>query len=102
MGGTSPPEKTKRREAMPATKVATKHATKKHIAKKRVTEKRMGMPEIRMKAQSLGLSPGKMKKPELIHTIQLAEGCTPCFGRSDGQCGNTDCCFIKDCLKVRL
>ncbi len=63
MGGTSPPEKTNRRETMPATKVATKHATKKHIAKKRVTEKRMGMPGIRMKAQSLGIIPGKMKKP---------------------------------------
>lgn len=87
---------------MPATKVAKKHATKKHIAKKCVTEKRMGIPEIRVKAQSLGITPGKMKKPELIHTIQVAEGYEPCFGRSDGQCGNTDCCFIKDCLKVRL
>lgn len=87
---------------MPATKVATKHTTKKHIAKKRVTEKRMGMPEIKLKAQSLGISPGKMKKPELIHTIQVTEGYEPCFGRSDGQCGSTDCCFIKDCLKVRL
>jgi len=87
---------------MPATKVAKKNVTKKHIAKKRVTEKRMSMPEIRMKAQSLGLTPGKMKKPELIHTIQVMEGYEPCFGRSDGQCGNTDCCFIKDCLKVRL
>ncbi len=88
---------------MPATKVATKHATKKHIAKKhiakkRVTEKRMGMPEIRMKARSFGLIPGKMKKPELIHTIQVAEGYTPCFGRSDGQCGNSGCCFMRDCL----
>jgi len=87
---------------MPATKVAKKNVTKKHIAKKPATEKRMGMPEIRMKAQSLGLTPGKMKKPELIHTIQVAEGCTPCFGRSDGQCGNTDCCFMRDCLSVRL
>ncbi len=87
---------------MPATKVARKHTAKKHIAKKRVTEKHMGMPEIRMKAQSLGLTSGKMKKPELIHTIQMAEGYEPCFGRSDGQCGNTGCCFIKDCLKVRL
>jgi len=77
---------------MPATKVA----------KKRVTEKRMGMPEIRMKAQSLGITPGTMKKPELIHAIQVAEGYSPCFGRSDGQCGNTDCCFIQDCLKIRL
>ena len=87
---------------MPATKVATKHATKKHIAKKSVTEKRMGMPEIRAKAQSIGIIPGKMKKPELIHTIQVTEGYEPCFGRSDGQCGNTGCCFITDCLKVRL
>ncbi len=87
---------------MPATKVAKKNVTKKHIAKKRVTEKRMGMPEIRMKAQSLGLTPGKMKKPELIHTIQVTEGYTPCFGRSDGQCGNSGCCFMRDCLSVRL
>jgi len=82
---------------MPATKVATRH-----ITKKRVTEKPMGMPEIRMKARALGITPGKMKKPELIHSMQIAEGYTPCFGRSDGQCANTDCCFIKDCLKIRL
>ncbi len=87
---------------MPATKVAKKHVRKKHIAKKCVTEKRMGMPEIRMKAQVLGLTPGKMKKPELIHTIQVTEGNAPCFGRSDGQCGNGGCCFMRDCLSVRL
>jgi len=87
---------------MPATKVAKKNVTKKHITKKPATEKRMGMPEIRLKAQSLGLTPGKMKKPELIHTIQVAEGYTPCFGRSDGQCDNIGCCFMRDCLSVRL
>lgn len=97
IGGTSVPKKTKRRQEMPATKVATKH-----IAKKSITEKQMGMPEIRAKAQSLGIDPGKMKKTELIHTIQVAEGYSPCFGRSNGQCGNTGCCFIKDCLKVSL
>ncbi len=84
---------------MPATKVAQKPVTKKHTARKRTAEKRMGMPEIRMKAQSLGITPGKMKKPELIRTIQSTEGYTACFGRSEGQCGNIDCCFIKDCLK---
>ena len=82
---------------MPATKVAKKHVTKKQIAKKRI-----GMPEIRKKAQMLGIIPGKMKKPELIHTIQVTEGYTPCFGRSNGQCSNSDCCFIQDCLKLRL
>jgi hypothetical protein len=82
---------------MPATKVA-----KKRITKNRTTEKRMGMPEIRVKAQSLGITPGKMKKTELIHTIQVSEGYMPCYGKSNGQCSNTDCCFIKDCLKVRI
>jgi len=67
----------------------------------KVKEKRMGMPEIRKKATSLGITPGKMEKVELVHAIQMAEGCTPCFGRSDGQCSHTDCCFIKDCLKIR-
>jgi len=67
-----------------------------------VKEKRMNMPEIRMKAKALGITPGKMKKAELIHTIQIAEGCTPCFGRSNGECSHTDCCFMTDCLKIRL
>jgi hypothetical protein len=79
---------------MPATKVAKKHVTKKHVAKKRI-----GMPEIRKKAQTLGIVPGKMKKSELIHTIQITEGYTPCFGRSDGQCSNSGCFFMQDCLK---
>jgi len=65
-------------------------------------EKSMKMPEIREKAKALGLTPGKMKKTELIHAIQKAEGYTPCFGTSNGQCSQTDCCFIHDCLKIRL
>ena len=51
-----------------------------------VAKKQMNMPEIRVKAKSLGITPGRMKKAELIHAIQQAEGCTPCFGRSNGQC----------------
>ncbi len=77
---------------MPATKVA----------KKRVAEKRMGIPEIRTKAKALGITPGKMKKVELVHAVQVAEGCTPCFGSANGQCPYTDCCFIEDCFKIRL
>jgi hypothetical protein len=86
---------------MPATKVAKKPVTKKHIAKKPTAGegKRMSMPQIRTKAQSLGIDPGKMKKTELIHTIQVTEGYSPCFGTSGGHCDYTDCCFIKDCLK---
>jgi hypothetical protein len=65
-------------------------------------KKSMKMSKIRIKAQNLGIMPGNLKKAELIHTIQAAEGHTPCFGRSNGQCSYTDCCFMGDCLKVKL
>ena len=45
----------------------------------------MAMAEIREKAVAMGITPGKMKKEELILTIQIAEGNTPCFGMSNGQ-----------------
>ena len=63
-----------------------------------VVEKRMTMSEIKNKAMSLGIQPGKMKRTELIRSIQSAENYTPCFGTSNGQCPYTDCCFRKDCL----
>jgi len=69
------------------------------MASIKVTEKRLGMQEIKMKAQALGLTPGNMKKPELIQAIQVAEGNTPCFGKSNGRCLYTDCCFMQDCLR---
>jgi hypothetical protein len=72
--------------------------TKMLTAKKPV--KPMKMPEIREKARALGITPGKMKKADLIHAIQQAEGCTPCFGTSKGQCQYLDCCFIHDCHKI--
>ncbi len=65
-------------------------------------KKSITMPEIRKKAKNLGITAGKMQKPELIHAIQQAEGYTACFGRSNGQCAYADCCFISDCLKTRL
>lgn len=67
-----------------------------------MTPKKMGMPEIRIKAKALGLKTGKIKKADLIHAIQIAEGCTPCFGKSDGHCPYIDCCFMVDCLKTKL
>jgi len=68
----------------------------------KIAEKRMGMSEIRMKAKALGITPGKMKKGDLIHAIQVAEGCMPCFGKSNGQCSYIDCCFMADCFKTKL
>lgn len=65
-------------------------------------KKPMKMPEVRVKARSLGLTPGRSKKAELIHAIQMAEGYTPCFGTSEGRCSNHGCCFIGDCARIRL
>ena len=63
--------------------------------------KRMTVPEIRERAKMMGITPGKMKKAELIHAIQMAEGCTPCYGRSNGQCPWLECCWRTDCFKAK-
>lgn len=66
-----------------------------------VVPKRMTMAQIREKAKTLGVNPGKLKKADLIHTIQSAEGCTPCYGRSGGDCPWTECCWRSDCFTVK-
>jgi len=60
-----------------------------------VAGKRMNVTEARKKAKALGIIPGKTRKAELTHSIQIEEGCTPCFGKSNGQCAHTDCYFIQ-------
>ncbi len=72
------------------------------MATKEDVEKRTNMSEIIKKARAVGIDPGKMKKAELVRSIQAAEDCTPCFGASDGQCAHTDCCFMLDCFKNSL
>ena len=61
---------------------------------------KMTMPKIKAKAKKLGLTPGKMKKTELIHSIQTAEQNSPCYGTSNGYCDQSECCFLDDCVKV--
>jgi hypothetical protein len=61
----------------------------------------MTIAQIRNKAKAHGIHQGTMNKAELIRTIQMAEGYTPCFGTSNGHCVHTECCFIKDCLKTK-
>jgi hypothetical protein len=69
---------------------------------KTIEKKSMTMPEIRTKAKALGITPGKMNKVDLIHTIQITERNRPCFGTSNGHCVYIDCCFMNDCLKIRV
>jgi len=97
-GGRGPAQDcTERKVAMPATKVKQKSKSKSTSKSKGIT-----IAQIRNKAKALGIVPGKMMKTDLIHAIQMAEGYAPCFGRSNGECGYTACCFIRDCLKTRL
>ena len=66
-----------------------------------VAAKVMTMSEIRIKAKALGIDGSKMKKTELIHAIQKAEGFTACYGRSSGSCPWTQCCWRSDCFKTK-
>jgi hypothetical protein len=65
------------------------------------TPKRPTMAQIKDKAKLLGINAGKMKKTELVHAIQVAEHCTPCYGRSNGTCPWTECCWRTDCVKTK-
>jgi hypothetical protein len=56
----------------------------------------MKLNEIRAKAEAMQIKAGKMKKADLIRTIQLAEGNTPCF-QEKAYCDQTACCWQDGC-----
>ncbi len=58
------------------------------------------MLKLRKKATELGITPGKMNKADLIHSIQQAEGFQPCFATCQGECLQAECIFHKDCIKA--
>jgi hypothetical protein len=60
----------------------------------------MKMKELRQKAKELEVKAGRMKKVDLVRTIQTAEGNQPCFGKSGGECSEMNCCFRDDCMKI--
>jgi hypothetical protein len=66
-----------------------------------VAARSLTMSDIKIKAKALGIDAGKMKKTELIHAIQKAEGNTVCYGRSNGSCPWTRCCWRSDCFKTK-
>ena len=59
----------------------------------------MTLTEIKKMAKNVGVQAGSMKKDQLIHAIQLAEGNFDCFGKAQGGCDQNDCTFRADCLK---
>lgn len=58
----------------------------------------MKMPDIRKKAEALGIKAGRAKKADLILSIQRAEGNTACFGTGTPACPYKDCCWWDDCV----
>ena len=58
----------------------------------------MTVKEIQGIAKKMGLKAGKMKKADLVQTIQTAEGNTPCFQTgAAGSCGQDNCMWRSDC-----
>lgn len=58
----------------------------------------MNLIEIKAIAKKQGIKPGKMKKEELIRSIQLSEGNPQCFNSGTStQCGQDACLWRADC-----
>ena len=95
--------KAKPKRKAPAKPAVKAKAGPKCAPRKAVTTTKAGkpkgltIPQIKQKAKGLGITPGQMNKVDLVHAIQQAESYTPCFGTANGQCQNTECCFINDC-----
>jgi len=61
----------------------------------------MNMLQIREKARTHGIKAGKLKKFELIKTIQTVEGNIACYGTAlDGVCDQVACLWRNDCLEA--
>ncbi len=60
----------------------------------------MKMTELRKKAKELGIKPGKLKKADLVHAIQAAEGNPQCFTTAVDYCDQSDCAYREDCFKA--
>jgi hypothetical protein len=60
----------------------------------------MTMKDIREIAKQKGIKVGKVKKNELIRSIQKAEGNFDCFGTANlGDCTQVDCMWRSDCIR---
>ena len=60
----------------------------------------MNMTEIRSIAKEKGVNSGKLRKAELIRTIQTEEHNEPCFATAHvRECGQMECLWRADCEK---
>ncbi len=59
----------------------------------------MELKDIKKIAKQRGIKTKKLKKFEIIHSIQKAEGNFDCFGTAfSGECSQNSCLWRADCL----
>ncbi len=59
----------------------------------------MNLKMIRNRAKKVGMKPGKMKKADLIRSIQRTEGYFDCFASAlDNECDQQACLWRDDCF----
>jgi hypothetical protein len=61
----------------------------------------MNIAEIKAKAQALGVKIGKLRKGDLIRSIQSTEGNFPCFETARDYCSQKACCWREACLPTK-
>ncbi len=62
----------------------------------------MELKEIKSKAKTMGIVPGKLGKKELIRAIQVKEGNSPCYQSEIAPvCALYDCLWRDDCVNFR-
>lgn len=54
----------------------------------------------RDRAVRRAIQTGEMPNLDLIHTMQKAEGCQPCFGRTESPCAETICRWHEQCMAL--
>ena len=59
----------------------------------------MDIYKIRVIAKNMSIEPKKMNKAQLIKSIQIKEGNSPCFKKAGNHCDQADCLWKNDCLK---
>jgi hypothetical protein len=61
-------------------------------------EKAMNISEIKKLAKDRGLASGRMRKAELIHSLQAQERNSQCYNTDfSAHCGQPDCLWRGDC-----
>ena len=59
----------------------------------------MKMTDVKKKAKELGVKTGRMRKADLIRSIQAKEGNFECYQTGLDSCDQTNCCWRNDCIK---